>query len=272
MTLRDGNRSAVGYLLGMLFGSLLLLGDSLTAGARAEVGGHAGVGYPEHLAAILTATTENEWQPLNKGISGQTIRQIADRAPTAFREVVAYAGPRWAVFLAGTNDAKHPGVPLDEWEMLYRQSVGWGRRAAVPLALCTFPPVVAGSMPAFGPNVQAWLDHASERVRRLVAELDGKPSPVVLVELSDMPTSLLCDGVHLTPVGYRAMAIRVADALRFIPVRTWEDIIREATEWSTGANRSRVGRLASEGELCELSPRRARKSKKDREAEKRASA
>lgn len=246
----------------MLFGSLLLLGDSLTFGARADVGGHAGLGYPEHLASILSGSTGEEWSPLNRGISGQTIRQIADRAPGAFRELLAYAGPRWAVVLAGTNDAKHPGAPLDEWELLLRQVVAWGRRASVPLALCTFPPIRGDAMPAFGPNAQAWADAASARVRALVAELDGSPSPVVLVELADMPDSLLCDGVHLSPVGYRAMALRVADALRFRPARPWSEIITEAEGWFEAAEGSRVPRATVAAEVCSTDAPKAKRTRK----------
>ena len=249
----------------MLYGSLLALGDSLTASARGEVGAHANLGYPEHLAALLTRATSEEWGPLNRGISGQTVRQIADRAPGAFRELLSYAGPRWAVVLAGTNDAKHPGVPLDEWEALYRQILGWGRRASIPLAVCTFPPVVGRAMPAFGPNATGWLDAASERVRRLAAELDGNPSPVVLVELADLPTSLLCDGVHLSPLGYRALAHRVADALLFRRVRSWVEIVAEATDAAARSDASRVAPPLPAGEepcLAESSlPRRAPRAK-----------
>ena len=250
----------------MLYGTLLLLGDSITFGARADTAGHACLGYPEHLASLLSPHADCEWSPLNRGISGQTTRQIADRAPGAFRELLAYAGPRWAVVLAGTNDAKHPGVPLDEWEVLFRQTISWGRRAVVPLALCTFPPIRGAAMPAFGPNAQAWADAASARVRAIVAELDGSPSPVVLVELADMPDSLLCDGVHLSAVGYRALALRVADALRFLPPRPWAEIVAEAVAWFEGADGSRVAKPAADAEACTADPggkKRARKPKSD---------
>lgn len=250
----------------MLYGTLLLLGDSLTFGARAESGGHAGLGYPEHLASILSGSTGEEWSPLNRGISGQTVRQIADRAPGAFRELLAYPGPRWAVVLAGTNDAKHPGAPLDEWEVLLRQTIGWGRRAAVPIALCTFPPIRSAAMPAFGGKAQEWVEAASERVRKLAAELDGNPSPVVLVELADMPDSLLCDGVHLSAVGYRAMSLRIADALRFRAARSWPTLISEATDWMDRADRTRVTRVAAHAEPCAPDapkPKRGPKKKKE---------
>lgn len=246
----------------MLYGTLLLLGDSLTFGARAESGGHAGLGYPEHLASILSDSTGEEWAPLNRGISGQTVRQIADRAPGAFRELLAYPGPRWAVVLAGTNDAKHPGAPLDEWEVLFRQTIGWGRRAAVPIALCTFPPIRSAAMPAFGGKAQEWVNAASERVRRIAAELDGNPSPVVLVELADMPDSLLCDGVHLSPVGYRAMALRVADALRFLPARPWPQIIAEAEGWFEAAEGSRAPRATVAVEVCSTDAPKAKRARK----------
>lgn len=246
----------------MLYGTLLLLGDSLTFGARAESGGHAGLGYPEHLASVLSCSVDGEWSPLNRGISGQTIRQIADRAPGAFRELLAYAGPRWAVVLAGTNDAKHPGAPLDEWEVLFRQAISWGRRASVPLALCTFPPIRPAAMPAFGGKAQEWVDAASERVRKIAAELDGFPSPVVLVELADMPDSLLCDGVHLSALGYRAMALRVADAIQYRPARPWPVLIAEATEWMDRADRTRVTRVAAHAEPCSADAPKAKRGPK----------
>lgn len=254
----------------MLYGTLLLLGDSLTFGARAESGGHAGLGYPEHLASILTLADSPhgvEWSPINRGISGQTVRQIADRAPGAFRELLAYPGSRWAVVLAGTNDAKHPGAPLDEWEVLFRQALSWGRRASVPMAVCTFPPIRSASMPAFGGKAQEWCDAASERVRKIAAELDGNPSPVVLIELADMPDSLLCDGVHLSALGYRAMALRIADALSFRPVRPWSTLISEAQEWMDRADRTRVHRASVHAEPCVPDPPKAKRPRKSKKVE-----
>lgn len=203
----------------MIIGTVLCLGDSLTAGARAEHDAHAGLGYPEWLVSILDLATPNppdvdpmEWATLNRGISGQTTRQIADRAPAAFREMNAYPGAKWGVVLAGTNDSK-ACPPLSEWEALYRQILHWPRRANVPLALCTFPPLSPGPMPYFTEASSAWLARASERVRAIAKELDGRPSPVRLVELSDLGTEYLVDGVHLTAEGYRELAIRVAAAL-----------------------------------------------------------
>lgn len=244
----------------MLVGTVLCLGDSLTFGARAEVGTHAGLGYPEHLAAMLTGETGEAWGCLNRGISGQTVRQVADRAPGAVREVCAYPGPRWVCLLAGTNDSKHPGVPLAEWEVLYEQAAGWARRASLPLALATFPPVSGGAMPVFGPRSAAWLDAASDRVRAMATEWDGVPSPVVLVELADMPTALLCDGVHLTPAGYRAVAGRFLDAMLYRPARPWPELVDRAAAWLDAAAATRASWPGGE-EVCVAEPVRPRRRK-----------
>lgn len=203
----------------MIQGTTLALGDSITFGARSEQDGHAGLGYPEWLVPILDhvmpaapGVEPMEWAVLNRGISGQTTRQIADRAPGAFRELTGCAGARWAVVLAGTNDSKY-APPIAEWEALYRQILHWGRRAEIPMAVCTFPQVIPAAMPAFTQRSAEWLLEASDRVRAIAAELDGRPSQVRVVELCDMGADYLVDGVHLTPAGYREVAIRVAAGL-----------------------------------------------------------
>lgn len=194
-----------------LFGTVLAMGDSLTFGARSALG------YPEHLGALLTETNKPgsrvEWGVLNRGISGQTTREILDRTPAAVGQLAGMGGPKWFVLLAGTNDSKGDGASLDQWEALYRQILHWPRRYGIPIALCTFPPVQPGKMPAYTAASIEWLKRASDRVRVIASELDNHPAPVRLIELADLQLDLLCDGVHLTPDGYREMAERIADVL-----------------------------------------------------------
>lgn len=198
------------YPPNMLIMTILCLGDSLTAGARAEVNGHAVLGYPERLPDLLAREIPGtECATLNRGISGETTRQILARTPAAVRELTSYPGPKHVVLLAGTNDSKGAGIPLDEWETLYRQTIHWVRRAGLPLILCTYPPVDPRVMPAFTEASQAWLLAASVRVRAIAAELHCAPSPVRVVELADFPVEMLCDGVHLTREGYAELARRV---------------------------------------------------------------
>jgi lysophospholipase L1-like esterase len=203
----------------VIYSTVLCCGDSLLSGARAEHDGHAGLGASEWLPVVLDhlmPATEGvepmEWAALNRGVPGQTTRQILDRAPGAIREVASYPGGKWVVLLAGTNDSK-ACPPIEEWEMLYRQIVHFARRAGVPIALCTFPPVQPAAMPAYTPESVAWLAKASERVRAMAAELDGRPVPCRLIELADLPTEYLVDGVHFTPAGHREVAIRIAAGL-----------------------------------------------------------
>lgn len=246
----------------MLFGTLAIIGDSLLAGARAETSGHAGLGVPEHLARVLSVCTSEEWGVLNRAVSGQTTRQIADRAPGAVRELLAYAGPRWVVFLAGTNDSKGPGVPIDEWEILYRQAAAWARRASLPLVLATFPPVDPGAMPAFGRNANDWLAAASARVRSLALDWDGSPAPVVLVELSDLPLDALCDGVHFRPEAHLAVALRFADAMLRRPERPWSVLLDEARAVFARSDATRVGPGPGGAEVCVADPPRAKRRKR----------
>jgi lysophospholipase L1-like esterase len=217
----------------MLYGTVLCLGDSLTFGARAVMG------YPEHLAPMLS-TKDIEWACLQHGISGQTTREILDRTPSAVRSLNSLTGPKWVVVLAGTNDSKGGGLSMKTWESLYRQILHWPRRFNIPMALCTFPTVQPHKMPAYTAQSVRWLKRASERVRAIASELDCGPSPVRLVELEDMTTDLLCDGVHMTAEGYYEIADRVAEVLTEEKDVTLP-IPKAATEFFTGSKSTKLG-------------------------------
>lgn len=203
----------------MIYGTVACLGDSLTSGARAEHDGHAGLGFPEWLPLVLDRAVPSaldvepmEWAVLNRGIAGQTTRQILDRAPGVSRELASCAGARWFVLLAGTNDAK-ACPPLLEWETLYRQAVHWARRTGSPVILGTLPPIVSAAMPVFPTGADAWRLEANRAIRTIAAELDGRPTVVRVAELEDLPVEHLVDGVHLTAAGNREVALRVARAM-----------------------------------------------------------
>ena len=187
----------------MTFGTVLCLGDSITFGARAKLG------YPEWLPSLVDNQGSVEWSTLNRGISGQTTRQILDRAPGCVRELAGLPGAKWAVLLAGTNDSKRNGVTIDEWWLLYNQIVTWFRRYDLPMALCTFPKVNFLRMPSFTAESNEWLERASDHVR-LIANTHGAK----LIELSDIEDiDDIPDGVHLSADAYREFAIRVVTGL-----------------------------------------------------------
>ncbi len=191
----------------MIYGTVLCLGDSLTFGARAPLG------FPEHLGPLLSARSGAEWVALNRGISGQTTREVLDRTPAAVGHLQSLGGAKYVTVLAGTNDGKGGGLDHALWEALYRQILHWPRRHGIPIAVMTFPPIRPGQMGAFPRESRHWLREASRRVRAIAAELHNRPSPIRVVELEDLSEEFLADGVHLTPSGYRIVAERVADVL-----------------------------------------------------------
>lgn len=197
----------------MIYGTALGLGDSLVAAARADHDGGAGLGWLEQLPGLLDPVTGTEWAVLNRGVSGQTTREVLDRTPGAVRELATCAGAKWAVVLCSTNDSKGAGADHDAWEVLYRLLVHWPRRHGIPLALCTLPPLDPRGMPSFTRASQDWCIAASERIRAIAVELHNRPSPVYVVELADLPAEMLVDGVHLTAEGNAEVARRVAAVL-----------------------------------------------------------
>lgn len=206
----------------MIYGTALCLGDSLTEGARCRIG------YPEALAALLTARSRGtEWASLNHGISGQTTLQILRRTPGAVGQLLSQPGAKVAVICAGTNDSKGAtrDRPDDLWLTLYRQIAHWPLRHLVPTVLCTLP-TVAAEMPDYGPQAPAWIAGANALIRDLAASLrqpraDGRAVPVHVCELHDLPLEVLVDGVHLTEEGYREVARRVADTILPVEARGW---------------------------------------------------
>ncbi len=213
----------------MIFGTVCCLGDSITEGSRAQLG------FPEILPALLNVDSQverTEWATLNRGIAGQTTRQILDRAPAATRELAGMPGAKWMVILAGTNDSKAGGkiVPGNknktggrishaEYESLMRQILHWPRRHGIPVVLCTHPPIDPIPMPTFTEASRTWLDVASQIVVDLAEELDCEGAPIGLCELRDMPRGFVCgDGIHLIPEGYAWIAWRLATLLGAISI------------------------------------------------------
>lgn len=198
----------------MVYGTVACLGDSLTYGARAQVG------YPELLPDLMrNEGSATEWAIRNFGVSKETTRQVLDRTPAAVGWLAGQPGAKQLVLLAGTNDSKGAGqgMSLDQWESLYRQIVHWPRRYGIPLVLCTFPPLEPDTreMPYFTDRSREWLLEANGRIRTMQGELHCAPAPVVLCDLADMPIGYLCDGVHLKPSGYAWLARRIATALGY---------------------------------------------------------
>lgn len=249
--------SETGRARAFLFGTVLALGDSLTFGARSP----GGLGYPELLGPMMTEHSERsgheesrvEWVAVNRGISKETTREILDRTPAAMSVIASSAGLKWCVILAGTNDSKADGTRLVDWEKLYRQIVHWPRRYKIPVALCTFPPIRPGQAGEFTAKSRIWLEQASARVRAMVAELDGCPSPVRLVDLERTITEEdLIDGVHLRGGGYAKMARAICDVLtdeQRTPTPTGDPLPPEPGDVPRGRARRKATRVTPSTEV-----------------------
>ena len=163
--------------------------------------------------------SDTEWASINRGINRETVADVLRRAPGAARELGSLSGARYMVILAGTNDSKKGGqLTLDQWESLYRQILHWPRMHGTAVICCTYPRVIPSESPEFTHHSIDFLRQASGRVRAIAAELDRFPVAVRVAELEDMPSNLLCDGVHAKKAGYAWIAQRVAEAIIGQPI------------------------------------------------------
>lgn len=149
----------------------------------------------------------------NKGIGGQNSRQGRAR----FAEDVLALKPDYVFIFFGLNDTLNEPAFLSETE--YIENLGWmvdeARRAEIEPIVCTIHPV--GEEPLLkrhekasygieGPNGK--IDRYNRAIHKLVTNKEVKVADFArVVADADQKTPLVsADGVHLTPLGYRALA------------------------------------------------------------------
>jgi len=104
---------------------IVFIGDSITDAGRRQVEPPFGMGYMSLVRAFVTANHPGlglEW--FNRGINGNTVRDLAAR----WEEDVVELRPHWLSVMIGINDVwrsfngrEAEGVPLDEFERIYRR-------------------------------------------------------------------------------------------------------------------------------------------------------
>lgn len=180
----------------MIFQRIDAWGDSMTFGARTY-----GC-YPMHMARRLREETGYEWLVRNKGVNGNTARDLWFRVANTVAEDV-----QAACVLIGTNDAKQLTRQSDYEEYLYQTLVmlrahGWK--------------VFLGTIPLIAPKGRLPYTMESERHRQLlnvsIEMLARSMSGVTLVELHVVGDHL-CDGVHLNEDGNKKVAEAFAGAI-----------------------------------------------------------
>lgn len=132
-------------------------------------------------------------QPVNRGIEGQTSRQLLER----FRRDVVALRPKAVVILAGTNDVQR-GIPATATEAHLEEMTRLANAAGIEAFLGTLPPIgtLAASRRPIQRSVNSWIESycASARCRVIDfhAALSGRN---------------FADGVHPDAAGYTAMTL-----------------------------------------------------------------
>jgi lysophospholipase L1-like esterase len=206
---------------------LLFVGDSITDAGRArdswqgEGDGHLGQGYVNMVASLIAARyPQRTIRMVNKGISGDTIRHLANR----WREDVQAASPSWLSVMIGINDvwrqfdmpgAKHLHIPLDEFERTYNECLKSVRDELKGLILLT-PFFCDSNMLE---PMRVMVERYASAVRRLAKRYDA-----ILVETQGPVDELLKhyqsyrlagDRVHPTQVGHAVLARQFLQAIGY---------------------------------------------------------
>jgi lysophospholipase L1-like esterase len=196
---------------------ILFQGDSITDTGRnrdvsePNVAAGLGLGYAHMVAArILAARPNDHLKFLNRGIGGNRVPDLAARwAPDCLD-----LEPDVVSILVGINDTWHGmdrarGVPLDEYERIYRELLVRTREVKpdVKYVLCEPFALHCGAV------TEEWFPELNERreiVRHLASEFSGVfvPFQSVFDEAVEKapPDYWAADGVHPTPAGHHLMA------------------------------------------------------------------
>lgn len=195
---------------------ILFQGDSITDAARDRENPHCmGMGYPSLVTATLGADYPNDYEYINKGISGNRIVDIYARIKWDFINLK----PDYASIYVGVNDAWHEiewqnGVEDEKFEKIYGMMIDEVQAACPGIKLMLIAPYV----------LEGWATTATEeqpdRWNRFETDVAAKAAVVRKVaEKYNLPLIELqpifdaaCqrapiehwtrDGVHPTPAGH----------------------------------------------------------------------
>lgn len=196
--------------------SILFQGDSITDCGRNRGDFYdVGKGYPLLVKASLGAGYPDEYEFVNRGISGNRITDLYARIKADFINLK----PDYASIYIGVNDAWHEiaakdGVATDKFEKLYTMLIDEIRAACPQTKLIVIAPfVVEGSRTCSTEEMPDRLERFQEDVAQKVAvvkKIAGKYG-LPLIELQPAfdeactraPADYwTIDGVHPTPCGH----------------------------------------------------------------------
>lgn len=193
-SMKDGNAVKV-----------VCLGDSITYGEDADLGGQATTTYPEHLQALLREFYQNNNITLvNAGVSGDTTQDMIDR----FATDVSAENPDLIILMAGTNDAREAqAVSLQQYADNMRTLIGLC--GAVPVVILGITPRFKEHETANGEGVISFYRTACEQIARGhgITYVDTFARLMSLYRSRSVVRGLISsDGSHYTPEGYKYLA------------------------------------------------------------------
>lgn len=184
----------------MVYGTVICIGDSLTNGARCELGR----GYPVELELALYRRHGQNWNCVNAGVNGQVSIEVYKRAYGLFK---GHTEAAEVILLVGTNDAKvqyqtPPERYAEHVEAILRCAQRWDKISY----LCLIPDLNGFGAPDF--CSQELIDKYNVQLQALAKKWGNR-----LVDLRGMDASKYADGVHLNNEGYKEMAARIVKVI-----------------------------------------------------------
>lgn len=195
---------------------ILFQGDSITdCGRNREQIGSMGTGYAFMVKGQLGAECPDEYEFINKGISGNRIVDVYAR----IKQDIINLKPDYMSLLIGVNDVWHElnwcnGVSAEKFEKIYDMLIGEVLEALPDLKIMLLAPFVleASATTATEEEPDRWDNFRTEvPLRAAAAERIAKKYGLPLITLQDKfdeackqaPASYwLADGVHPTPMGH----------------------------------------------------------------------
>ena len=207
---------------------ILFQGDSITDAQRnprdlsADRISSLGAGYVTMISAQLGLTPGNEWQVVNRGVSGDCVEDMSKRWQKCLEEVK----PDWVSVLIGINDTWHrriypegdasavdlaKGLPPLDFARVLEGLLTETLQAQPKLRITLMEPFAF----PIGVVQEAWLTEIQERqafceeiaksLERLKHDIIWVPLQAAFDQAAEQvgQSTLLYDGVHPTPAGHQ---------------------------------------------------------------------